>query len=100
MYGAILGDIAGSRFEFSRPQNFDWKTTDFFGGMSTYTDDTVLTVATKYAVLTGTPYAKAYSLFGKRYSRVGYGTMFKNWLNSSSQKGYNSFGNGAAMRVS
>lgn len=49
MYGAILGDIAGSRFEFSRPQNFDWKTTDFFGGMSTYTDDTVLTVATKYA---------------------------------------------------
>ena len=82
MYGAILGDIAGSRFEFSRPQNFDWKTTDFFGGMSTYTD------------------AKAYSLFGKRYSRVGYGTMFKNWLNSSSQKGYNSFGNGAAMRVS
>ena len=100
MYGAILGDIAGSRFEFSRPQNFDWKTTDFFGGMSTYTDDTVLTVATKYAVLTGTPYAKAYSLFGRRYSRVGYGTMFKNWLNSSSQKGYNSFGNGAAMRVS
>ena len=100
MYGAILGDIAGSRFEFSRPQNFDWKTTDFFGGMSAYTDDTVLTVATKYAVLTGTPYAKAYSIFGKRYNRVGYGTMFKKWLNSSSQKGYNSYGNGAAMRVS
>ena len=84
MYGAILGDIAGSRFEFSRPQNFDWKTTDFFGGMSAYTDDTVL----------------AYSIFGKRYNRVGYGTMFKKWLNSSSQKGYNSYGNGAAMRVS
>ena len=65
MYGAILGDIAGSRFEFSRPNGFDWKTTDFFGGMSTYTDDTVLTVATKYAVLTGTPYGKAYALFGK-----------------------------------
>ena len=100
MYGAILGDIAGSRFEFSRPQNFDWKTTDFFGGMSTYTDDTVLTVATKYAILTGTSYARAYLKFGKLYSRVGYGTMFKNWLNASSQKGYNSFGNGAAMRVS
>ena len=78
MYGAILGDIAGSRFEFSRPNGFDWKTTDFFGGMSTYTDDTVLTVATKYAVLTGTPYGKAYALFGKKYARVGYGTMFKN----------------------
>ena len=100
MYGAILGDIAGSRFEFSRPQNFDWKTTDFFGGMSTYTDDTVLTVATKYAVLTNTSYAKAYSLFGKKYDRVGYGTMFKNWLNDNYQKGYNSYGNGSAMRVS
>ena len=100
MYGAILGDIAGSRFEFSKPQGFDWRTVDLFGARSAYTDDTVLTVATKYAILTGTPYAKAYALFGKRYSRVGYGTMFKNWLNSGSQKGYNSYGNGSAMRVS
>lgn len=100
MYGAILGDIAGSRFEFSKPQGFDWRTADLFGAMSAFTDDTVLTVATKYAVLTGTPYAKAYALFGRRYSRVGYGTLFKNWLNTGSQKGYNSFGNGSAMRVS
>lgn len=100
MYGAILGDIAGSRFEFSRPEGFDWRTTDLFGGMSTYTDDTVLTVATKYAVLKGIPYAKAYGMFGRRYANVGYGTMFKNWLNTCSEKGYNSYGNGSAMRVS
>lgn len=100
MYGAILGDIAGSRFEFSRPTGFDWKTTDLFGGVSTFTDDTVLTVATKYAVLQGVTYRRAYSMFGKRYSSVGYGTMFKQWLNTESEKPYNSFGNGSAMRVS
>ena len=94
----VISRVPGS--SLAAPQNFDWKTTDFFGGMSTYTDDTVLTVAPKYAVLTNTPYAKAYSLFGKKYDRVGYGTMFKNWLNASSQKGYNSYGNGSAMRVS
>ena len=53
MYGAILGDIAGSRFEFTRPESFDWQTAELFNGMSKYTDDTVLTIATKYAVLTG-----------------------------------------------
>lgn len=100
MYGAILGDIAGSRFEFSRPEGFDWRTVDLFGGMSRYTDDTVLTIATKYAVLKGIPYAKAYGMFGRKYLHVGYGNMFLNWLYAHSEKGYNSYGNGSAMRVS
>ena len=34
MYGAILGDIAGSRFEFTRPEKFDWRNEELFGGMS------------------------------------------------------------------
>lgn len=100
MYGAILGDIAGSRFEFSKPSGFDWRTVELFGGMSTYTDDTVLTIATKYAVLRGLPYAKAYGLFGRRYEHVGYGNLFLQWLWAHSEHGYNSYGNGSAMRVS
>ncbi len=100
MYGAILGDIAGSRFEFTRPSNFNWKTVELFGGMSTFTDDTVLTVATKYALLENIPYAKAYGIFGRRYSRVGYGNMFLQWLFNHSEVGYGSYGNGSAMRVS
>ncbi len=100
MYGAILGDIAGSRFEFSRPQGFDWRTVELFGGTCRYTDDTVLTVATKYAVLNDISYAKAYGFFGRRYVHVGYGNMFLQWLSSYSEKGYNSYGNGSAMRVS
>ena len=98
--GAILGDIAGSRFEFTRPTDFDPKRVDLFGGASTFTDDTVLTVATKYAVLNRIPYAKAYGRFGRRYSKVGYGNLFINWFTTFSEKGYYSYGNGSAMRVS
>ncbi len=100
MYGAILGDIAGSRIEFSRPDGFDWKNEALFQAGCRFTDDTVLTVATKYAVLNKVPYAKAYNIFGKKYRRAGYGTMFLKWLDTGSQKGYGSFGNGSAMRVS
>ena len=74
MYGAILGDIAGSLYEFTRPEGFDWRTVELFSGPCTFTDDTVLTVATKYAVLTGLPYAKAYGDFGRRYAKVAMGT--------------------------
>ena len=100
MYGAILGDIAGSRFEFSKPAGFHPRKVDLFANSCFYTDDTVMTIATKYAIKKGIPYAKAYGLFGRKYPKVGYGTMFKQWLDSCSEKGYNSFGNGAAMRVS
>lgn len=100
MYGAILGDIAGSRFEFSRPENFNPKTESLFANACFYTDDTVMTIATKYAVLKSLPYAKAYGKFGRKYPSAGYGTMFKQWLESYSERGYNSFGNGGAMRVS
>lgn len=100
MYGAILGDIAGSMYEFSRPKGFNHKTVKLFDSLSRYTDDTVLSVATKYAVLTGCPYARAYSSFARRYPNAGYGNMFRRWAMNGSSHGYNSFGNGSAMRVS
>lgn len=98
--GAILGDIVGSRFEFSKPDRFNHKTVSLFDNNCFYTDDTVLTVATKYAVLNQISYRDAYVLFGKRYPRAGYGPMFKEWLQDHSHSPYRSFGNGSAMRVS
>ena len=100
MNGAILGDIAGSRFEFSKPSGFDYKTVSLFGSGCAYTDDTVMTIATKYALLNDMPYAKAYGKLGRMYRRVGYGTLFQRWLDGHSETGYGSYGNGAAMRVS
>lgn len=100
MYGAILGDIAGSRIEFSRPRGFNYKKEPIFVRTCRFTDDSVLTIATKYAILNDMNYARAYKLFARRYRKAGYGEMFINWLESNSVSGYGSYGNGAAMRVS
>ena len=100
MFGAILGDIAGSRFEFSKPKGFNAKTVELFADDCFFTDDTVMSIATKYAILCGYSYRVAYTELGKKYPSAGYGTMFKKWLNDPTHKPYNSYGNGSAMRVS
>jgi ADP-ribosylglycohydrolase len=99
MIGAIIGDVIGSIYEFN-----NIKTEDFelFGKDCSYTDDSILTVATARAILDNEKYELKYREFGKKYPcPVGrYGSGFKNWLNSNSIEPYNSFGNGSAMRVS
>jgi len=97
MLGAIAGDIIGSPFEY-RPI----KTAEFplFQEASTFTDDTVMTVATAHAILEGKSYAQVYRTFGRRYPRAGYGSYFRRWLLSEEAGPYNSWGNGSAMRVS
>lgn len=98
--GAILGDIAGSRWEFGRPSDLDWEHINLFTDDCFFTDDTVLTVATKYALLNNIPFADAYHKFGNDYPNCSYGGSFDTWLNFDNKEPYNSFGNGAAMRVS
>ncbi|MFC1896036.1 ADP-ribosylglycohydrolase family protein [Thermodesulfobacteriota bacterium] len=97
MMGAIAGDIIGSVFEH-RPV----KTTQFplFTEHSTFTDDTVLTVAVARAVLTGGDYASCLRSFARRYPDAGYGFSFFMWMQSDRGGPYNSWGNGSAMRVS
>jgi ADP-ribosylglycohydrolase len=102
MLGAILGDIAGSTMENTNVLGVAYKRAD--GPLiplgSSFTDDTVLTVATAHVILTGAPYAATYHEFGRRYPNAGYGGGFRNWLQSNHRLPYNSFGNGSAMRVS
>ena len=97
MLGAIVGDIIGSTFEWA-----NHKSTELalFRPGSAFTDDTVLTVATAHAILTGEPYASAYHAYGNRYPRAGYGSAFRQWLASRHPQPYGSWGNGSAMRVS
>jgi ADP-ribosylglycohydrolase len=94
--GAIAGDIIGSPYE-RRPM----KRTDFplFTDRSRFTDDTVMTVATAHAIVTGTAYEAAYLHFGRRYPNAGYGGAFKAWLLSETPEPYSSWGNGSAMRA-
>jgi len=95
--GAIAGDIIGSVFEY-----YPIKSTDFplFSAHSTYTDDTVLTVAIADCILNGKEYAPTIKEYGRSYPYAGYGGMFLQWLASDKYDPYNSYGNGSAMRVS
>ena len=96
MLGVIAGDVIGSRFEWS-----PIKTIDFplLHPLSRFTDDTVLTVATAWAILYGRPFTEAYLDVGRRYPHAGYGGNFYSWLGAEDPQPYNSWGNGSAMRV-
>ena len=104
MWGAIIGDIVGSRFEFNR-YNHKSEDFEFFTKACHITDDSVLTCATASVLLNNkflTPldYALAYKQFGEKYPGYGYGSGFQKWLYASEMVVSESYGNGSAMRVS
>ncbi len=111
MYGAILGDIIGSPYEFDQGD----KTKDFplFIRLSRFTDDTVMTVAVAEALMDtrgrplaelGAAAAQSMLKWGRRYPNAGYGGRFIDWLfrnpGLQAPPPYGSYGNGSAMRVS
>ncbi|MBR0464576.1 MAG: ADP-ribosylglycohydrolase family protein, partial [Clostridia bacterium] len=107
MYGAILGDIIGSPYEFDMGK----KVKDFplFSKASEFTDDSVMTVAVAEALMdtkgqdddrVKEALVESMRRWGRRYPDAGYGGMFARWLESRDPKPYGSFGNGSAMRVS
>ena len=108
MYGAILGDIIGSPYEFDRGN----KSKDFplFSRNSKITDDSVMTFAVADAFLSIAPdtedaeirrfLVQSMQAYGRKYPYAGYGGMFRRWLKESNPQPYGSYGNGSAMRVS
>lgn len=106
MIGAIIGDIVGFKYEFNN--TFDYNFPLFDKGCN-YTDDTICTIAIADAILNaedGVPTDRDFRLslqyWCKKYPYPmgAYGSSFINWVNSSNPQPYDSFGNGAAMRVS
>lgn len=97
LIGALAGDIIGSVYE-----KHNIKITKFplFTERSRFTDDTVLTIATASKLINNSNYVKEYQIFGRKYQKSGFGPDFKTWIFSGDPKPYNSYGNGAAMRVS
>lgn len=95
--GAVIGDIVGSRFEWSNTKKTDF---DLFVPWSKFTDDTVMTIAVAEWLTVGSDLASIMQRWGRRYPGAGYGGMFSKWLEAEVPKPYNSYGNGSAMRVS
>ena len=106
MLGAIIGDIVGSRFEFD---NIKTKEFELFTPECFFTDDSVMSLAVAKAIIvskcdyshlsdTSIKYMQS---IGRNYPNCGYGGSFYHWLfHYDNPKPYNSYGNGAAMRVS
>lgn len=107
MYGAIIGDIVGSRYEFG---NFKSKDFPLFQKGCDYTDDTIMTVAVAEALLRARAEQVSFREvlveemqgYGRMYPHPqgAYGGRFAAWLQAKDPQPYNSFGNGSAMRVS
>lgn len=108
MFGAILGDMIGSPYEFDMGNKS--KEFPLFSKRSTYTDDTVMTIAVAEAFLDDNltmdenairqRLIESMHKYGKLFPNAGYGGRFGMWLFLDGTEPYNSWGNGSAMRVS
>lgn len=99
MIGTIIGDIAGSDFEFTNTLDYNFP---MFAPGCDFTDDTVCTIAIADAILKGEDYQTALRKWCRRYPhpKGEYGSYFMNWVFRPDPYPYNSYGNGSAMRVS
>lgn len=105
-YGATIGDIYGSYYEFQDGPKTPKHQICLHGDESHFTDDTVLTAAiadylarkSRGEAITAAQVVRQWAL---KYPHAGYGNFFAvNWLLKGNTKPYNSYGNGSAMRVS
>jgi len=119
MIGAIIGDIVGSRFEFNNHKSKDF---ELFTDECFVTDDSIMTLAVAKALMESERAFKSgednyrlskdyldrlaeytvlfMQLIGRKYPNCGFGGRFGKWIFSDNPKPYESYGNGAAMRIS
>ena len=127
MLGAIVGDTVGSIYEFENTKDYNFQ---LFNRCSGYTDDSIMSMAVAYWLLKDPEHRyetleEAMVTFAKNCPcpNGGYGEMFYVWLfmpwnldamcpmsyddadeplyeSPAGRVPYNSWGNGAAMRVS
>ena len=112
MLGALIGDCTGSYYEDQYLGDNDLRNKPKYKDVQimkgNITDDSILTIAIADALLQchnnydNLEQIAATSLkkYARLYPYAGYGGLFRQWVATDSTKGYNSFGNGAAMRIS
>ena len=120
MYGAIIGDVAGSYYEIleararrnKQIRSYMEKTMildkniPLFTEKSSCTDDSILTIAIMDAKLNNKDYKETLKEYGLRelelgkdiYNRGRFGKGFVKWLTGDYEG--DSYGNGCAMRIS
>lgn len=104
MIGAIIGDIVGSRYEYINHRS---KEFTLFDKKCKPTDDSIMSLAVAKAILASGDDIEILSVntvaymqeLGRQYEHAGYGRHFYRWLWLEDPRPYNSYGNGAGMRV-
>ena len=108
MWGSVIGDLAGSIYEFSQVKGISPVVVkDIIPSNAFYSDDTILTIAVMDAILNDGDYEKYIREYGKNYInyrpdvssyfKTSFSPGFIKWLNSDGV-GF-STGNGAMMRI-
>ena len=107
MLGAIIGDMAGSIYEFDNIKSRDF---EFLSEQCEPTDDSILTCAIARALIDvkgrGIQLERVTMFRMKEYFLAnplpmgGFGAKFFQWALSDVTEPYGSWGNGAAMRIS
>lgn len=111
MLGAIIGDVIGSSYEGIKTKSKDF---ELFTEYTTYTDDSIMTLAVLETLLDNYPikydeksllklekslvdnFVKFYHI----YDFISYGPLFEIFLKGKKHLPYNSYGNGSSMRIS
>ncbi len=96
MKGAIIGDIIGSAFVIDNKSSTDFQ---LFKPISSFTHDTILTMATADAISNKKNFEECLKDWVKKYPYAGYRSNFKEWIVSDKQEPYFSNGDGAARRI-
>lgn len=104
MIGAIVGDVAGSRFEW---HNVKKRPGNILDSHCFMTDDSLMTIAVAKAIVENKDRSQLgkdciywMQKIGRPRPSAGWGGRFKEWLYTDDPQPYNSLGNGSAMRVS
>ena len=99
LLNSIIGDLCGSIYD-NNPIKYE--PASLLSDSCHFTDTTVHTIAVANAILENPDdpdFSKFIRLWSKRYPHIRYGRLMTEWINDENCK-INSFGCGAAMRVS
>lgn len=125
VFGAVYGDIIGSKYEGKRIKDISEAVNNPLQPACRPTDDSILTIATLNAIsqarraelydrkirledinvhsiypIRYNAYTRPYRDMARRFPAAGYGSAFIDWVEGNDERPYGSLGNGSAMRVS
>jgi len=101
LYGAILGDIVGKKYEYKNSLKLpEAKLIEMHPKDSSISDDSIMTLASARSILYHTNIEHEYKYWGNKYKEFGFGKGFLEWIKTPPGTTNDSWANGCIMRIS